>query len=424
MKTISDLPLSILVKGTLSSPTKKDTETPAKAKIRVIGEDLFQIETVIDNKAYHKNLKSPELLAWLESNLGPAYRAAHLEFTDHTADILTNKRGELTFIVSKPETGTASPVGGHNREKKYLIAEGTPVPYLVELGVMTPQGMVRAPMYDKFRQINRFVEYIDDSIDSLLESKEDRELVAVDFGCGKSYLTFAAYHYLTEIKGIKTRIIGLDLKADVIKACSLLAAKCGYEGLSFEHGDIARFTGVERADLVMTLHACDTATDMALAQAVRWGAKVILSVPCCQHEINAQLSQRVDVIPTGRSSLSNEIPTLPTGRSTGPNKAPTLPTGRSILAPLLKYGIIRERLSSLITDTLRAELLEEAGYTVQLLEFIDMSHTPKNLLIRARLRTEVKTATKAESHAKALMQSLAIEHSLDRELKKVKENEH
>lgn len=218
-----------------------------------------------------------------------------------------------------------------------------PVPFLVDLGVQTPEGKIVSSRYDKFRQMNRFLEFIEDIVPEL---PGDRELVMIDFGCGKSYLTFAMYYYLHELRGYDVRIIGLDLKAEVIADCQRLAEKYGYEKLNFLVGDIADYEGVSQVDLVVTLHACDTATDYALERAVRWGAKVILSVPCCQHELNGQINSE-------------------------------------LLAPVMKYGLLKERMAALITDGIRANLLEEAGYRVQVLEFIDMEHTPKNILLRA-----------------------------------------
>ena len=217
-----------------------------------------------------------------------------------------------------------------------------PVPFLKDLGVMTEEGKVVRSRFDKFRQINRFLEFIEDILPEL---DRDRELTIVDFGCGKSYLTFAMYYYLHERKGYDIRIIGLDLKREVIAHCSELGRKYGYEKLTFLEGDIANYTGVEQVDMVVTLHACDTATDYALAKAVGWNAKVILSVPCCQHELNGQIESEV-------------------------------------LEPVFKYGLIKERAAALVTDALRAEYLESAGYAAQILEFIDMEHTPKNILIR------------------------------------------
>lgn len=231
----------------------------------------------------------------------------------------------------------------HNRTKKYVLPQNKPVDFLVELGVMTVEGKVKDKKYDKFRQINRFLEFVEDIADKL---PDDREITILDFGCGKSYLTFAIYYYLHEMKKMDVRIIGLDLKKDVIEKCNRLKEKLNYEKLTFLNGDIADYNELSKVDMVVTLHACDTATDYALAKAVAWNAKVILSVPCCQHELNKQI------------------------------KCETL-------QPVLKYGLLKERMSALFTDGLRASLLEQQGYNVQILEFIDMEHTPKNILIRA-----------------------------------------
>lgn len=242
--------------------------------------------------------------------------------------------------------------------KKYLIPEGTPVPFLMDLGVMTSDGKIHDKMYDKYRQINRFLEFIEDILPAL---SKDRELTIIDFGCGKSYLTFAMYYYLCVLRGYNARMIGLDLKEDVIDKCNKLAEKYGYEKLSFLVGDIKDYEGVDKVDMVVTLHACDTATDYALYKAVTWDADVILSVPCCQHEMNKQLN----------STYKN-----------------------TELSALLSYGIIRERTAALLTDAVRAEVLRDCGFDVQLLEFIDMEHTPKNILIRA-VREKKKIEIKA-----------------------------
>lgn len=258
----------------------------------------------------------------------------------------------------------------HNRVKQYILKENIPVPFLVDLGVMNKEGRIITQKYDKFRQINRFLEFIQDILPRL---DQQREVTILDFGCGKSYLTFAMYYYLRELKGYDVNIIGLDLKTDVIEKCNHLAVKYGYGKLHFYQGDIADYEGVSSVDMVVTLHACDTATDYALAKAVEWGAKIILSVPCCQHEVNRQ--------------IKNEV-----------------------LEPVLKYGILKERVAALMTDGIRANLLESMGYETQILEFIDMEHTPKNLLIRA-----VKTGKPKDMKSTVqLMKELHINPTLER----------
>lgn len=251
-----------------------------------------------------------------------------------------------------------SPVLSHNRVKNYILKEYTPVPFLIDLGVMTKEGKVVNSKYDKFKQINRFLELIEDILPSLPKGKE---LMIIDFGCGKSYLTFAMYYYLKEMKGYPIQIIGLDLKHDVIKKCNELSKKYKYNNLQFLHGDIASFEGVQTVDMVVTLHAYDTATDYALYKAVKWNANVILSVPCCQHEVNKQM-----------------------------NCEP--------LKEIFKYGLIKERTAALLTDALRANQLELQGYKAQILEFIDMEHTPKNILIRAIKGKTVDASNKIKSY--------------------------
>lgn len=239
-----------------------------------------------------------------------------------------------------------------NRKKNYILAEGFPVPFLVRLGIMTAEGKVIAAKYHKFRQINRFLEIFRDCAMEVLKQKGGGDLQVVDFGSGKSYLTFAVHYFLTEILKVPCRIFGLDLKKDVIDYCSALCGELGLKNLSFAVGDIAEFSEDRSPDIVITLHACDTATDFALNYAVKKGAAGILSVPCCQHEINSQLKKHSSA-------------------------------GDGFFEPLLKYGLIKERFSALLTDALRGELLEQAGYRVQMLEFIDDEGTPKNLMIRA-----------------------------------------
>ena len=241
---------------------------------------------------------------------------------DGRVNMLVSKKGKITLKQSK--NGCPAPQAdlSHNRKKKYILDPQVKVPFLEDLGVQTSEGKIVHSRYDKFKQINRFLEFVEDILPAL---PKDREVVILDFGCGKSYLTFAMYYYLHELKGYDIRIIGLDLKEDVIRHCNELRTRYGYEKLDFLTGDIADYDGVDQVDMVVTLHACDTATDFALDKAIRWNAKVILSVPCCQHELNRQ--------------ISNEI-----------------------LAPAFKYGLIQERMAALFTDAIRGNLLEEAGY--------------------------------------------------------------
>lgn len=349
---------------------------PSKVKIRpVILRDrlCYQATLTLGAKENHANYEKQELIAYLEELL-PSFKQLQLTGVRDDATVLVGKKGTTTIKYRKHAPVCAGQPMEHNRRKQYLLQEGTAVPFLVDLGVMTTSGKVVKSHYDKFRQINRFLEFIEDILPRL---PKDREIRIIDFGCGKSYLTFAMYYYLKELMGYEVCITGLDLKADVIEHCSQLAEKYGYDKLNFCQGDIASYQGAREVDMVVTLHACDTATDHALAKAVLWNAGVILSVPCCQHELNGQ--------------IANEL-----------------------LEPVLSYGILKERMAALITDGLRAKMLEEQGYQTQILEFIDMEHTPKNLLIRA-----VKTGKpgKADPGLKKCMEALHAEPSLERLLR-------
>ena len=332
---------------TVSNPVNKEKLIKVKIRpLRLKGELMFQAEEFTAKQAFHKNMNRAEVLLYLPGLLADDFRQAELRSGLGSATVLVSKKGMAT-VKSKyidQAKKTAAPVlPEHNRQKRYVLAEGLPVPFLVDLGVMTAEGKVVRSQYDKFRQINRFLEFIEDILPKLDKA---RETTMIDFGCGKSYLTFAMYYYLHQLKGYPIRIIGLDLKEDVIERCNQLARRYEFEHLDFYCGDIASYEGVSQVDMVVTLHACDTATDYALEKAVRWGAKVILSVPCCQHELNGQ--------------IKNEL-----------------------LQPVLQYGLIKERMAALYTDAIRAELLEQMGYRTQILEFIDLEHTPKNILIRA-----------------------------------------
>lgn len=341
-----------LIRVILSNPSSKDGVIKICARPVLKNKSLlFQIEEYTKTQVFHKNLTAGDAGSYLTGKLSSdtssqtaSFKNALVETQSFTANVLVSKKGTIT-IKKKMNASAKQPKISlsHNRKKKYILEEGIPVPFLIDLGVMTQNGSIVNAHYDKFRQINRFLEYIEDILPSL---PTGRELRILDFGCGKSYLTFAIYYYLKVLKGYPVRITGLDLKEDVIRHCNELAVKYGYDKLEFLCGDIAYYDGCSQVDMVVTLHACDTATDYALAKAVGWGAKVILSVPCCQHELNKQMKN-------------------------------------DLLSPVLHYGILKERMAALMTDGLRAQILEANGYRTQILEFIDMAHTPKNLLIRA-----------------------------------------
>ncbi|MCI8941147.1 MAG: SAM-dependent methyltransferase [Dorea sp.] len=369
------------VSAILSGPRGKDGIL--KVKVRpLLKKDtlLFQLEIFRGNQAFHKNLAAEEAAEEMFLIM-KEMKQLQVETKKQTCTALVSRKGKVT-IKSKQRKTPAKMVNlEHNRKKRYILEEGEKAPFLVDLGVMTEDGKVVRQRFDKFRQINRFLEFVEDILPEL---PKGRELTVLDFGCGKSYLTFAMYYYLHELKRYDIRIIGLDLKEEVIRRCNELSERYGYEKLHFLKGDIAEYKGVEAVDMVVTLHACDTATDYALAKAVKWNAKVILSVPCCQHEVNRQIAG-------------------------------------DALAPVLEYGLIKERMAALITDALRAQYLEREGYRTQILEFIDMEHTPKNILIRA-----VKTGTRKKNfeavraceealHIAPLLGRLLEERSLDRE---------
>lgn len=342
-----------LVQIIISNPRNREVAGKIHLRPVLVKEELvFQASEYKEKKVYHKNLVREDaiqqVLRWMEE-----YRQLEVVSQLGQATVLISKKGKITVKEKKAPACVKQIDLSHNRKKKYILDPEKKVGFLVDLGVQTKEGKIVHAKYDKFRQINRFLEFIEDILPEL---PKDREVTILDFGGGKSYLTFAMYHYLKELKGYPVRIIGLDLKADVIEHCNELAEKYGYEGLKFFVGDIAQYEGVDAVDMVVTLHACDTATDYALDKAVKWGAKVILSVPCCQHELNKQ--------------ISNEL-----------------------LQPVLKYGLIKERMAALLTDALRAEILESKGYQVQILEFIDMEHTPKNILIRGVKKGSEKDGT-------------------------------
>ena len=369
-----------LVKMVISNPKSKSEEYRKIVVNRK--KNGFQIEKYTEKQVFHENITLDALLVRC-FELVDAYRQvdawdAHKQYT-----LLVSQKGKCTFKRKMLNAqNTSAPVANadtHNRKKQYILEEGTVIPPLVDMGIFTQEGKVVRSMYDKYRQINRFIELIDDAV----RDTKATQLNVIDFGCGKSYLTFILYYYLTEVRHINAQIIGLDLKADVIENCNKTAQKYGYTGLRFEMGDINGYKAPFDVDMVITLHACDTATDFALYNAIEWNALMIFSVPCCQHELNAQMK------PENLSILSN-------------------------------YGIIQERFAALATDAIRGNLLEYCGYKTQLLEFVDFAHTPKNILIRAINRPATPKALRSKKllEAEKLMEEFKFEPTLYKLVKK------
>lgn len=303
--------------------------------------EYYQVEKYTDKQVFHENIEKDMLNEKMLEFIDGKYKQVGAWSEEYTYDLKISKKGKV-FLGRKKSDNSKLVNKSHNREKNYILKEGMIIQPLIDLGVFTKDGKVVNSKYDKYKQINRFIEIIDDEI----KKNNDKELTILDFGCGKSYLTFVLYYYFVEIKKINVKMIGLDLKADVIKKCNEIAKKYNYKNLHFELGDINGYKYTDNVDMVITLHACDTATDYALYNAIKWNAKMIFSVPCCQHEFNSQMKSED-------------------------------------LSILTRYGIIKERVAALMTDAVRGNLLEVIGYKTQLLEFIDIAHSPKNILIRA-----------------------------------------
>jgi SAM-dependent methyltransferase len=346
--------------------------------------DTFFVQLYTSTQAFHKNLNKFELQNFLQENIGTNFKHVYIETTEKKFTFLTNKKGKITLLENRIDKNSQKQTNlsqNNSKIKNYIIQDGIAVPFLVHLGVMNKDGKVLAQKYDKFKQINRYLEYIKDILPEIYNGET---LKIIDFGCGKSYLTFAVYHFLHEIEKIPVEIIGLDLKEDVITMCNLLAKEFGYKNLHFYNGTVEDyFAKIEdkKCDLVITLHACDTATDYAIASAIKQNSKAILSVPCCQHELNQNYKQ----------------------------------SSNSAISQMLKYGIVKERFLSLSTDVMRCELLKKHGYSAQLLEFIDVSHTPKNLLIRAvkKNSSSVNENSNYEEIAKLLEQDICLAKLLE-----------
>ena len=342
-RTLEEVFKSEIIKILITNKVKKD-EKYNKIAINLKENNknkFYQIEKFTDKQVFHENIKINEISDKVSELIFGNYKQMTAWSNNEIFDLKISKKGKI-FLGKKKNDNSKIVAKGHNKEKNYILKEGMIIEPLIDLGVFTKEGKVVNSKYDKYKQINRFIEIIDDEI----KKNNYKELTILDFGCGKSYLTFVLYYYFVKIKNINVKMIGLDLKEDVIKKCNDIAKRYNYENLHFELGDINGFKYNNKVDMVITLHACDTATDYALYNAIKWNSKMIFSVPCCQHEFNSQMK-------------ANE------------------------LSILTKYGIVQERVAALMTDSVRANLLECMGYKTQLLEFIDIAHSPKNILIRA-----------------------------------------
>ena len=374
IKEIMDNELERLI---ISNPKNKDVEYK-KIVVRPVlikNEVLYQFEKYTDKQVFHSNETLDEcqksVIRFMED-----FRQCDAFTKKKNYVVKISKKGKV-FVSSKVNTSISAVIKEHNRTKNYLIPDGTFIEPLYDLGIFTKEGKVVSSMYDKYKQINRFIEMIDDAI-----SEDIKHLNIIDFGCGKSYLTFILYYYLVYIKKISVYMVGLDLKADVIKNCNEVAKKYGYDNLEFKIGDINGYKSDVPIDMVISLHACDTATDYALYNAIKWNAKMIFSVPCCQHEINGQIQSDNFGIFT-------------------------------------KYGLLKERMAALMTDQIRANLLESESYKVQVLEFIDMAHSPKNILLRCIKSDKIsdKRKAKAIGEVEKLMEEFKLEPTLYKLLK-------
>ena len=358
-----------IIKGTISGKKDKNQKNE-KVKIDTIlirDEAILQFATYTDKQVFHKNLKDSEVNDEIIRLLEEEFNNLELVTKDYIYNYRITSKGKVLSNKRKAQEVSLVPLS-HNKKKNYLIEDGTKVPALVDLGIQMPDGKVTKAGYDKFKQINRFLEIIDDSI------KDEKKLNIIDFGCGKSYLTFILYYYFVEIKKMDVNITGLDLKEDVIDHCNEIAKKYGYEKLRFYKGDIAKYKEKNDIDMIVTLHACDTATDYALYHAITMNVKYIFSVPCCQHEINLELDP-------------------------------------SNLHVINKFGILKDRFSALLTDAIRANILQYYGYKTQVMEFVDFENSPKNLLIRA-VKNSNSVNPKAKEEVEAILNEYNIKQTL------------
>lgn len=390
-KRITDILREHPPKIVLSNPADKSYlyKKTVIQEIILKGKSVYQIERFTEKQVFHENIEKETLADTIFDLFPDTYGQMNIFGAHKQWDFKITKKGKLLKSVhertgqmkkneiayaGKSIAPTAQPATSHNRRKNYLLKEGTVIPPLVDLGIFTKEGKIVHSMYDKYKQINRFLEIVED----VVKDYPKKDMHIIDFGCGKSYLTFILYYYLVELKGYQVHMTGLDLKEDVIRKCNETASKYHYDNLKFELGDINGYQTDKPVDMVITLHACDTATDYALYNAITWNAGIILSVPCCQHELNGQI-------------YTDE------------------------LAALTRYGIVKERISALMTDTLRANLLEYCGYKTQLLEFIDIAHSPKNILIRAvKGKRSEKKKEQALTEVRQLMNTFHVEPTLYR----------
>lgn len=365
-ESIAKITASDVYKIIISKPSGKSSQY---RKIVIEKKDsYFQAAAYTDKQVFHENIPPENLQDYLVSAVAGKYLQVNAWDGGSERMILISGKGKVTYKSKRAEGIVSRAEASHNRQKKYLLEEGTAIAPLVDMGIFTAEGKVVRSMYDKFRQINRFLEVVEDAV----REYPYGHLNVIDFGCGKSYLTFILYYYFSEVKGMDVQMVGLDLKEDVIRNCNAAAEKYGYRNLRFEIGDINGYQADFPVDMVVTLHACDTATDFALYNAVLWDAKMIFSVPCCQHELNRQIQTEE-------------------------------------LRLLTRYGIVKERFSALATDAIRANLLAVCGYKTQLLEFIDFAHTPKNILIRAVQKKAVPRAVK-ENYLKEVERAMEEFH--------------
>ena len=356
-----------IIKGIISGK-KKDSKyiKGTIQRIKLNDKEIIQVTLYTDKQAFHHNLDENEINNFIVDLMEKYFNNLEIDTKEYKYSYRITSKNKVLSNRKMNKTDVLIDVD-HNRKKKYLIEEGMIVEPLIDLGVMTNDGKIIKANYDKYKQINRFLEIINDSI------SDESSLKIIDFGCGKSYLTFILYYYLVKIRKIKCNIIGLDLKEDVIDNCNNISKKYNCDNLTFYKGDIANYKD-DNVDMIITLHACDTATDYALYHAINMKCKYIFSVPCCQHEINNQLSQ-------DKFHLFN------------------------------KFGILKDRFSAILTDSIRANILQYYGYKTQIMEFIDFSHTPKNLLIRAELKNNSHNE-KIKEELDTLLNDLEIKQTL------------